>query len=202
MTTKKLVRSKLDRFYPWLLIIAGVIGLLAAFTLTMEKFALLENPNHQLACDINPVVACGSVIATPQASAFNFPNPFIGLAAFSAMIVVGVSLLAGMNIVKKWYWRTFLLGTFLGVIFVHWLAFQSIYVIEALCPYCMVVWVVTISSFWYSLVWMLRKGFVSLPTGWGRVNDFIQRNHLGILLSWFLIIIGLILNHFWYFFGF
>lgn len=202
MAAKKIIQSKLNRFFPWLLIVAGVLGLFASFTLTMEKFALLENPNHQLSCDINPIVACGSVIATPQASAFSFPNPFIGLAAFAALIIVGVTLLTGVKIDKRWYWRTFLAGTLFGVMFVHWLAFQSIYRIEALCPYCMVVWVVTISTFWYSLVWMLRQGYVSLPKGWGKMNDFIQRNHLGILISWFLVIIGLILNHFWYFFGF
>ena len=28
--------------------------------------------------------------------------------------------------------------------FVHWLIFQSLYVIGALCPYCMIVWVITI----------------------------------------------------------
>ncbi|PRC62285.1 hypothetical protein C6A85_03910, partial [Mycobacterium sp. ITM-2017-0098] len=28
--------------------------------------------------------------------------------------------------------------------FVHWLIFQSLYRIGALCPYCMVVWAVTI----------------------------------------------------------
>jgi len=31
---------------------------------------------------------------------------------------------------------------------VHWLIFQSLYRIGALCPYCMVVWVVTITVFW------------------------------------------------------
>jgi hypothetical protein len=31
------------------------------------------------------------------------------------------------------------------VAFVHWLIFQSLYRIGALCPYCMVVWAVTIT---------------------------------------------------------
>ncbi len=35
-------------------------------------------------------------------------------------------------------------GTLLGTVFVHWLIFQSLYRIGALCPYCMVVWAVTI----------------------------------------------------------
>jgi Vitamin K epoxide reductase family len=30
-------------------------------------------------------------------------------------------------------------------VFVHWLIFESLYRIGALCPYCMVVWVVTVT---------------------------------------------------------
>ena len=33
-------------------------------------------------CSINPVLACGSVINTPQASVFGPPNPLIGVGAF------------------------------------------------------------------------------------------------------------------------
>ena len=36
------------------------------------------------------------------------------------------------------------IGTTLGVVFIGWLIFQSLYRIGALCPYCMVVWAVTI----------------------------------------------------------
>ena len=35
-------------------------------------------------------------------------------------------------------------GTALGAVFVHWLIYESLYEIGALCPYCMVVWAVTI----------------------------------------------------------
>ena len=44
----------------------------------------------------------------------------------------------------RWYWAGLATGTLLGVAFVHWLIFQSLYRIGALCPYCMVVWAVTI----------------------------------------------------------
>ena len=45
----------------------------------------------------------------------------------------------------RWYWVGMTLGTLAGAGFVHWLIFQSLYRIGALCPYCMVVWVATIS---------------------------------------------------------
>jgi uncharacterized membrane protein len=204
MPTKKQTTTKMQRYFPWLLTGGGAIGLLAAAVLMIEKIAVLKNPDHVLSCDVNPLIACGSVINTPQASAFGFPNPILGLIGFAAVIVVGVSLLAGAKIAKAWYWRTFWTGTIFGVGFIHWLFFQSVYRIGALCPYCMVVWGVTIPIFWYTTLWLLREGHISLPKGWkgwGKIGDFMQRNHFGLLLSWFLIIVGLILNHFWYFFG-
>lgn len=195
-------QTKLQKYFPWLLVVGGSLGLVAAFVLTLEKFALLKDPEHVLSCDINPIVACGSVINTPQASAFGFPNPLIGIFGFAAVIVVGMSLLAGMQIVKNWYWRTFWAGTIFGVGFIHWLAFQSIYRIGALCPYCMVVWAVTVPIFWYTTLWLLREGFLKFPKGWGKISDFMQRNHLGLLLSWYILVFFAILNRFWYFFGF
>ena len=62
----------------WVLI-AGVVGLAAALTLTIEKIEILINPDYVPSCSINPVLSCGSVMITPQASAFGFPNPLIGI---------------------------------------------------------------------------------------------------------------------------
>jgi hypothetical protein len=44
----------------------------------------------------------------------------------------------------KLFWQLLVSGTMLAVIFCHWLAFQTIFEIGALCPYCMVAWVATL----------------------------------------------------------
>jgi uncharacterized membrane protein len=193
--------TRMQRWFPRLLVTTGLIGLTSAFVLMLEKIAFLKDPNYIPSCNVNPIIACGSVINTQQASAFGFPNPIIGLFGFTAVVVVGISLLAGMKIANKWYWRTFWAGTLFGLGFVHWLAFQSVYHIEALCPYCMVVWVITIATFWYTTLWMLREGYLRLPSGLQRVGGFLQRNHLGLLLGWYLVIVWLIMSHFWYYFS-
>ena len=59
------------------------------------------------------------------------------------MLVAGVLALAKVRL-PRWYWAGLATGTLLGVAFIHWLIFQSLYRIGALCPYCMAVWVVTI----------------------------------------------------------
>ena len=126
----------------WVLI-AGVLGLAAALTLTVEKIELLIDPDYVPSCSINPVLSCGSVMVTPQASVFGFPNSLIGIVGFTVVLVTGVLAVAKVAL-PRWYWAGLAIGTLLGVVFVHWLIVQSLYHIGALCPYCMVVWAVTI----------------------------------------------------------
>ncbi|MGV0791857.1 vitamin K epoxide reductase family protein [Mycolicibacterium sp. XJ1819] len=122
---------------------AGVLGLAAALALTVEKIEILINPDYVPSCSINPVLSCGSVMITPQASVFGFPNSLIGVVAFSVVVVTGVLALARVEL-PRWYWAGLAIGALLGTVFVHWLIYQSLYRIGALCPYCMVVWAVTI----------------------------------------------------------
>lgn len=74
----------------------------------------------------------------------------------------------------------------------HWLIYQSLYVIGALCPYCMAVWAVTIPIFWYTSTRNLR----SLSKGQKWIN-LLHEYRGAILTGWFLLIIVLIANRFW-----
>lgn len=135
------------RTTPWILILGGLIGWIASFQLTLDKIKVLSDPNYAPACDINPVLSCGSVIVTEQASVFGFPNPVIGLGGFAIVLTLGVVLAAKVAI-PKWIWLGLNLGALGGMGFVVWLVSQSLYSIGALCPWCMVVWAVTIVIFW------------------------------------------------------
>src|ERR1700746_2623396 len=74
----------------WWVLIAGVIGLAASMTLTVEKIDILLNPSYVPSCNINPIVSCGSVMVTPQASILGFPNPLLGLVSFTVVVVRGM----------------------------------------------------------------------------------------------------------------
>ncbi len=126
----------------WLLLIAGLAGWISAVTLTVERFKLFQNPDYRPSCSINPVLACGSVMTTHQAAVFGFPNPLIGVVGFSVVVTVAVLAIAGVGL-PKWFWGGLWLGAALGIGFICWLIFQSLYRINALCPYCMVVWAFT-----------------------------------------------------------
>lgn len=194
----KIKTATLKQVYPYILLIGGIIGTLSAAILTYEKIDLLKHPAKQLACDINPVVACGSVINTHQASAFGFPNPFLGLIGFSVVATTGAVLLAGAKI-KRWYWLSLQAGVTFAVLFTIWLQYQSIYVIGALCPFCMIVWAVTIPIFFYTLMYNLREKHIKTPKRLKKTTAFIQKHHGDIVLLWFAILIGVILYRFWYY---
>jgi uncharacterized membrane protein len=128
----------------WWVLIAGAIGLVASATLTVEKIDILLNPSYVPSCNLNPIISCGSVMVTPQASLLGFPNPLLGIVAFTVVLVAGVLAVANVPI-PQWFWAGLTAGILIGVVFVHWLIFQSLYRIGALCPYCMVVWAMTIT---------------------------------------------------------
>ncbi|OBK19014.1 vitamin K epoxide reductase family protein [Mycobacterium asiaticum] len=175
----------------WWVLIAGAVGLLASLTLTVEKIELLRNPSYVPSCNINPIVSCGSVMVTPQASLFGFPNPLAGIAAFTVVLVTGVLAVAKVPL-PRWYWVGLAAGVLLGTVFVHWLIYQSLYRIGALCPYCMVVWAVTITLLVVVVSVLVRpviedRTVVRLLFGW----------RWSIVTFWFTAVFLLIMARFW-----
>ena len=186
----------LDKFLPYLLLIGGTIGVLLSVALTVEKIALLTNPSAAAICDINPIISCGSIINKPQSSVLGIPNSIVGIVAFSAVATIGAALLAGAQF-RPWFWRSLQGGVTFGMLAVLWLQYQSLYVLGALCPFCMVAWTIMTPMFLYTTLYNLRHDMISLPKSWSGVSVWVQRNHIGILILWFLVIATLILLRFW-----
>ncbi|MEU6719308.1 vitamin K epoxide reductase family protein [Nonomuraea sp. NPDC046802] len=185
--------SIVGRSLPYVLLTCGGLGFLAAFVLTLERLELAEDDSYVPTCSINPIVSCGSVMKSEQASLFGFPNPLIGIAAFAVLLTIGMALLAGAR-PRAWFWHGLQIGALLGVVFVHWLIFQSLYRIGALCPYCMVVWVVTVVVFWYVSLANVEAGRIRVSEGLGRVA---VRYHTVVVMLWVLAVAGLIVARFW-----
>ncbi|TDL01774.1 vitamin K epoxide reductase family protein [Mycobacterium paragordonae] len=175
----------------WWVLIGGVIGLLSSITLTVEKIELLRNPSYVPTCNINPIVSCGSVMVTKQASLLGFPNPLLGIAGFTVVVVTGVLAVAKVPL-PRWYWTGLEVGLAIGAVFVHWLIFQSLYRIGALCPYCMVVWAMTITLLVVVASILLRptlddRGLLRFLFGW----------RWSFVTFWFTAVFLLILVRFW-----
>lgn len=155
------------------LVIAGVVGWWAAFSLTMERLHLLENPGSSASCDFNILVQCGANLESWQGSVFGFPNPILGLTGWVAPVVVGFAILAGARF-ARWFWWLFAAGMTFAFGFVVWLISQSIFVIGTLCPWCMVTWAVTIPSFYAVILHLLRSGLAPAPAPLRRTADTLM----------------------------
>jgi uncharacterized membrane protein len=141
-----------------------------------------------LNCDINPVLSCGNVINTDQASAFGFPNPVLGVIGFTVVIMFGTLLLAGLAL-PRWMWLGLQIGSIFGIGFVIWLVVQSLYVIGALCPWCMVVWSVMVPIFWQVTTDNLASSRLSIGA---KLSEIVVALKWILVAASYLIVIGLI----------
>ena len=78
-----------------------------------------------------------------------------------------------------------------------WLAFQSLYRINALCPYCMVVWAVVLPTAWYVTLRNLEAGVLGRRFVESRPAQVLLGWHAPVLLAAFLVLLVLIGQRFW-----
>ncbi len=177
----------------WWVLIAGVAGLIASMALTIDKFKLLINPHYVPSCNINPIVSCGSVMTTPQASVLGFPNPLLGIIGFTVVLATGVLAVSKVAL-PQWYWIGLTVGTLVGAVMVHWLIFQSLYRIGALCPYCMVVWSITIPLLVVLVSTVFRP---ALDRGDSTLGRVAYQWRWSIVTLWFTAVFLMIMVRFW-----
>ncbi len=180
-----------------LLLVGGSAGLAASFTLMVEKVQLLTDPTYVPSCSVNAVLSCGPVMSSDQAAVFGFPNPLLGIAGFPLVIATGAVLLAGARL-RAWYWIGLQIGVSAGFVFIHWLMFQTLFRIGALCPYCMLVWAVTAPIFWFVSLHNLRTWVGAQP---GRRGSGLVAALSAIpavpLVIWYLTVFCLVMFRFW-----
>jgi len=175
------------------MLLTGIAGWLASFELSVDDWRLLRDPAYQPPCNISPVVSCGSVMSSPEGSLFGFPNMLLGLGTFAAVAALGVAVLSGTGLHRR-LWLALDAGALAGVVFVHWLIGQSLYELNKICPYCAVVWVVTIALFWYVTLHCLEQGIVPVSRS---VLVVVRDTHWMLLGAWYGVIALLVLTRFW-----
>jgi uncharacterized membrane protein len=139
------------------LIIVALIGLTAAFALTLEKIHQLKYPSDAASCDFSVVVQCGKNLGSWQGSLLGFPNPLLGLMGWPVVLATAAGILAGARF-ARWYWVSFNVVAAGAFAFVLWLYAESVFELGTLCPWCMVTWIATIPLFWVITFWNLQQG--------------------------------------------
>lgn len=198
MAFKKLT---LVQVLPYLLVAIGIIGYLSASIMLVDDIKILKDPSYVPSCNFNPIISCGTVMQSKQASLFGFPNVLIGFLSYTTVLVVGFAMLAGARF-KRWFWLGLQGGLVFGLGLVLFLFYQTVYRINALCPFCITDWVITLTAFWYVLLYNIDQKHIKLPAGRAtRIAAWARRHHFDILFTVFLVMFGFILKHFWYYYG-
>lgn len=156
--------------FAWINIITGFFSLLATAILVGERIDLYVDANHHASCDFGGPFSCTSVMKSPEAALFGFPNPFIGLVGFTILLVTGVVLLAGAKL-ARWCWIAYSVGVVAAFTFLVWLYTQAVYDIKALCIYCMICWLMMIILVFVVLGRNILVGDFPAPEflhGWAR----------------------------------
>jgi uncharacterized membrane protein len=178
--TSTVERLRVYRKTYWAMLVSSTLSLIASLVLSYDAIKLAEKPAGKLACDINAVVSCGKVAKSWQSSLLGFPNSFIGLMLEPVIITVAIAGLCLVAFPKK-FMRVAHVGYGLGLLFALWLLSQSLFVIHALCPWCLLVTISTVTVFstitrivimenYWSLSAERHQKLVDLlESGWGRV---------------------------------
>ena len=157
-------------------ICAGTAGWIVSFLLYHEYIGQLTGGDPLISCSISPVVTCGPNLLSPGGHLLGFSNSIIGMVLFLGPIFAGVTALAAREGVRGWYWRVFALCVTGAFLLVHFFAYRSVFEYSSLCPWCMIIWLVTIPLFGTVIGWTLRAGV------WGTGAVVVRVG--GVILSW------------------
>lgn len=143
MKTSKINEKKL-----WLVAsIGSAIGLIASFIQLIERISYADQPLKALTCDINSIFSCSSVFDGWQSSFFGFSNSIMSLAFFAVVFGVALSGLTG-SVINKYLRHTLHFFSVFFLVFGAWYLYQTVYVIGALCIFCIFLYVGVVLLNW------------------------------------------------------
>lgn len=146
------------------MIISGCIGLVTSFVLSIEAWQLAADSSTRFGCDISSVLSCSTVAQTWQARILGFPNAFLGIFFEAVVLAISVAIFSGVKF-PRWY----MLGTNLlytvALFFAFWLFGQSYFIIQVLCPWCLLITLTTTLVFGGITRINIRDGVIPTPEG-------------------------------------
>lgn len=169
------------------MLVGSVLSLVASFVLSTEAVELARNPNADLPCSINVVLNCATVNNHPTGAMFGFPNSFLGMMAEPVVITVAIAGLSGVVFGRRFMFAA-QIGYTLGFIFALVLFYISFAIIQALCPWCLLVTLTTILV-WFAITrYNIRENNLYLPKKLQKtLHNWIEKDY-DKLVMWGLIV--------------
>ena len=150
------------------MIISGSIGLFTSFVLSIEAWQLAADSSARFGCDISSVLSCSTVAQTWQARILGFPNAFLGIFFEAVVLAISVGIFAGVKFPRGYMLGTNLLYT-IALFFAFWLFGQSYFIIQVLCPWCLLITLTTTLVFGGITRINIRDRVIPAPEGLRRI---------------------------------
>ena len=133
-----------------LVVVFLFVGIGAAWYLTMVKLQLQYHPDYTSGCNYSEAINCDTVQTSEQSEIFGIPIALMGIATYVVMIFLAVLAVTGRQYRQKALSALFCIGLATCGYSVY-LAIISIFVIKAVCTYCILMYAVnfavTIAAF-------------------------------------------------------
>lgn len=176
-------------------LVASLLGLLASGILIVDKLALVSGNELPVPCNLNPLFSCVEVMKTSYAETAGIPNPLFGVMGYSFMATVGLVFLLYKEISANLL-RVALIGSSLAFAFSYYLLGVSMFVIGAICPFCLLSCLAATLIFWQLVHLSLLtpgvfpdkllglKPLMFLATGKGLITVIVIWLVLAVLSIW------------------
>src|SRR5690606_27364656 len=94
----------------------------------------------------------------------------------------------------RFYWVALMAGSVLAAVWITWFQYQAFTVLRGLCPYCLVVWTVTIPIVVNLLARGFQAGHLPAPAG---LRRFLVQDRALVITVWYAVVLVLIGVVFW-----
>lgn len=170
------------------MLVGSILSLTASFVLSQDAIQLAKNPAAPLSCSVNIVLNCATVANHPTASMFGFPNSFLGMMAEPVVITVAIAGLAGIKFPRKFMYAA-QIGYTIGLFYALILLSISYFIIQALCPWCLLVTLTTILVWFAMTRYNIRENNLSLPAKLqSKLHTYVEKDYdklvmLGLIVA-------------------
>ena len=128
-----------QRWVPPVSLVLSVLGLAVSVYLTIEHYS----SSTTLACPDTGALNCLKVTTSEQSAILGIPVAVLGLVYF--VVMLGLSLLWHSPRADIRLGRLVFAG--IGVLFVAWLVYAELFILDAICLWCTAVHVLTVGLF-------------------------------------------------------
>jgi uncharacterized membrane protein len=183
----KILKHLSKNYLGYIVLICGLLGSYAAFSLILSKIQIYKNPSYVPPCNVNVWLDCGRVMRTKWSELFGFPNMIIGLMTYPLAFLSGLAMITNEKN-SKFLSRFFVLVSGMGMLMNITLLYISAYLISALCPWCILAGVATSNVFFATLNYSINNNSISL----GKKLDSLIRSgwmFVGVLFYYILMFV-------------